>query len=363
MAAVEASPTPETRPYAVVLAGGGGTRLWPASRRLRPKQLLALGGNETLLGACLRRAWSVFGADHTLVVTASDQAAAIAEMFPNMGPANLVVEPSPRNTAAAIGLGAACVARRGGADAPIAVLPADAHVGDEARFAAALRAAVAAARAAIVTIGIPPSKPETGFGYIKVGKAIGEGLFDVARFVEKPDRPKAEEYLAAGDYLWNSGMFFFTAGRFLEEARRSLPELGAMLDEMLGSGDPEAVVQRRYNALPAISVDYAIMEKAAGIRVVPARFGWNDIGSWAAMDEMRDKDAQGNVAVGDVAVLDGGGNVVVSEQGAPFVGLVGVEDLVVVATRDAVLVVPKRRAQDVRQIVEALKTRGRAELL
>jgi mannose-1-phosphate guanylyltransferase len=350
-------------PYAVVLAGGGGTRLWPASRRSRPKQLLELGGSETLLGACLRRAWSLFGIDNTLVATASDQAAAIAEMFPAVPSANLVVEPSPRNTAAAIGLATAHVALRGGPEATIAVLPADAHVGDEVRFASALQGAVAAAREAIVTVGIRPSKPETGFGYIKVGRAIGEELFEVDRFVEKPDLRTAQEYLALGGYLWNSGMFFFTAGRYLREARQNLPELGSMLDEMLESSDHDSVVQKRYNSLPAISVDYAIIEKATGIRVVPAEFGWNDVGSWAAIDEMRSKDDGGNVTVGDVLVLGGQGNVVLSEKGAPFVGVVGVHDLVVVATCDAVLVIPKHRAQEVRQIVDALKAGGRLGLL
>lgn len=346
-----------------MLAGGGGTRLWPASRRSRPKQLLELGGSETLLGACLRRAWRVFGVERTLIVTASDQAAAIASLFPEVAPHNLVVEPSPRNTAAAIGLGTAHVALRGGPEATLAVLPADAYVADEVRFASALHVALAAAREAIVTIGIRPSKPETGFGYVKVGRAVGEGLFEVERFVEKPDAVRAQEYLASGKFLWNSGMFFFTAGRFLHEARQSLPALGSMLDEMLSSAEPDSVVERRYSSLPAISVDYAIMEKASGIRVVPAELGWNDVGSWAAIDEMRAKDEQGNVAVGDVLVLDGGGNVVVGEKGGPFVGVVGVQDLVVVATGDAVLVVPKHRAQEVRQIVEALKARGRSELL
>jgi mannose-1-phosphate guanylyltransferase len=349
--------------YALVLAGGGGTRLWPASRRARPKQLLTLGGPESLLAACLRRAWGVFGKDHTIIVTAADQVEATVRLFPDLGPQHFVVEPAARNTAAAIGLGAAQIARRATEDTPIAVLPADAHVGNEVEFANVVSCAAAAAAGGIVTIGIRPSKPETGFGYLKVGTAIGDGLFLVEKFVEKPDPVRAEQYLASGQYLWNSGMFFFTVGRFFAEARASLPELGSLLDEIRTSSDPDSVVKARYSSMPAISVDYGIMERATGIRVVPAEFDWNDLGSWAALADIRGKDESGNVVAGDVLALDARGNVVVSDEHAPFVGLVGVEDLVVVATKDAVLVTRKDRAQDVRSIVEGLKANGRSELL
>ena len=363
MSAARARISQDERPYALVLAGGGGTRLWPASRRLRPKQLLTLGGSETLLGACLRRTWGIFGADRTLIVTAADQAEATAELFPEVGSQNLVVEPAARNTAAAIGIGAAHVALRSGEDTRIAVFPADAHIGHEAEFVSAVRRAVATANDAIVTIGIRPSRPETGFGYLEVGPAVEDGLFVVERFVEKPGRVRAEQYVASGAYLWNSGMFFFTAGRFFAEARRSTPELMSVLDAALTSRDPDAVIRERYASLPAISVDYAIMERATRIHVVPAQFEWNDIGSWAALDEIRSRDESGNVAAGDVLVVDGEENVVVGEQGAPFVGLVGVQGLVVVATKDAVLVAAKEQAQDVRKMVDRLRAGGRTELL
>jgi mannose-1-phosphate guanylyltransferase len=349
--------------YALILAGGGGTRLWPASRRTRPKQLLALGGTESLLRASFRRAAATFGPQRTVVVTAADQAEAVRAELPELPAANLVAEPAARNTAAAVGLGAAAVARTAGEQAVLAVLPSDAFIGDEPAFAAALATAVAEAASAIVTIGIRPTHPETGFGYLRLGAPLRPSVFEVGAFVEKPDLPTARRYFEAGTYLWNSGMFFFTAGRILQEARRHMPELGAALDRFVAAPDFDSAVAADYPGVPATSIDYGIMEKAEGIRVVPGDFGWNDVGSWAALGSIRRPDAAGNVVSGDAIVADSSGSVVMSEPGAPLVGVVGVEDLVVVATRDAVLVVHKRDAQAVRKIVDALRARGRTDLL
>jgi mannose-1-phosphate guanylyltransferase len=349
--------------YALILAGGGGTRLWPSSRRARPKQLLALGGPRSLLRASFERAERLFGREHTLVITAADQAAAVRAELPELPAANVIAEPAARNTAAAVGLGAAAVARRAGPDAVLAVLPSDAFIGDEPAFAATVATAVAEASKTIVTIGIKPTHPETGFGYLHQGAPAGAGVYEVAAFVEKPDLPTARRYLAAGGYLWNSGMFFFTAGRMLAEARRHMPELGRALDGFVAAPDFDAAVAADYPSVPATSIDYGIMEKTQGIRLVPGDFGWNDVGSWAALATIGRADAAGNVISGQAIVEDGRGNIVVSEEGAPLVGVVGIEDLVVVATRDAVLVVRKQDAQDVKKIVEALKARGRSDLL
>ncbi len=357
--------------FAVILAGGGGTRLWPSSRRTRPKQLLTLGGPESLLAAAVRRAQAVVGLERTLVVTAADQEAQIRAAVPSLPHANVIAEPMPRNTAPAVGLGAVAAARRAGPDAVIAVLPADPFIGEEPEYERLLRAAIAEGRETIATIGITPTHPETGFGYIRLGasrasRPHGATVHDVGAFVEKPNRATAEEYVASKSYLWNSGMFFLTARRMFEEARRHLPALADVLDAALGARDEEAaaaVVRERYAQAPSISIDNGIMEKAGGLRVLPGAFGWSDVGSWAAVADIRPADAKGNVVLGGATLIDSEGSLVMADEGAPFVGVVGVTDLVVIATKDAILVVPKSLAQDVKKIVEAAKKSGRHDLL
>jgi mannose-1-phosphate guanylyltransferase len=357
--------------FALILGGGSGTRLWPQSRRARPKQLLTLGGEESLLAAAARRARAVVGLERTLVVTAADQEAAVRAALPELPAANVVAEPVARNTAAAVGLGAAVAERRAGGDAVVAVLPADPFIGDEATFERLVRLAVTEARTAIVTIGVRPTHAETGFGYLRLGARVprdggADPVHDVGGFYEKPDRPTAERYLTSGEYLWNSGMFFLTARRMRDEARRHLPALGALLDAAVAAPDAAAAtaaIAAGYAAVPSISIDHGIMEKASGLRVIPGEFGWNDVGSWAAVPALRAPDARGNVVLGGATLIDGDGSIVVADEGAPFVGVVGARDLVVVATRDAVLVIPKDRAQDVRQIVESVQRAGRTDLL
>ena len=358
--------------FAVILGGGAGTRLWPSSRRARPKQLLSLGGPESLLAAAVRRGRDIVGVENTLIVTAADQANAVRAAIPDLPRANIVAEPVPRNTAAAVGLGAVTAQRRAGPDAVIAVLPADPYIADEATFERLVRLAIAEASDTIVTIGVRPTHAETGFGYIRLGPKLPrsgpDAVHEVGGFFEKPDRATAERYVASGEYLWNSGMFFLTARRMLDETRRHLPGLGALLDAAVAAKDPVPGIAAGYAGVPSISIDVGIMEKASGLRVVPGAFGWNDVGSWAALPALRAPDARGNVVIGAASLIDGDGNIVVSDAGdtggaAPYVAVLGVSDLVVVATRDAVLVIPKDRAQDVRLLVEAAKKSGRDDLL
>jgi mannose-1-phosphate guanylyltransferase len=239
----------------------------------------------------------------------------------------------------------------------MAVLPADPFIGDEDGFRQVARRALEHAGDAIVAIGVKPTHPETGFGYIRAGVVVAaDGTRAVEAFVERPSREVAETYLASGNYYWN-------AGRMGDECRLHLPAMADAFEAFVAADDFSAVVRARYGQVPAISIDYGIMEKALGMKVVPGAFGWNDVGSWAAVHAIRKPDADGNVLVGDVTAADAKGNLVVSEPGAPLVSVVGVQDLVVVATADAVLVVPRDRAQDVRLAVEALKKAQRNSLL
>lgn len=353
------------RAFTIVMAGGSGTRFWPLSRADRPKQLLALaGGDESLLAATVRRASAVTAPEDVLVVTSERLAEATRAELPALPARNVLAEPQGRNTAPCIGWAASRIARLD-PDAVCAVLPADHHIADEGAFAETLRCALKAAEGGgIVTVGIRPSRPETGYGYIEMGEPLAEGVHRARRFVEKPNRQRAEQFLAAGSFLWNSGMFFFRASVMLDAIRAHLPGLGAALDRWMAASEPdeEALVRSDYPSLPSVSIDHGVMEKVADVQVVQADLGWSDLGSFASAWELSDRDGDENVLPDGAVAIDASGCFVRAPDGKR-VALIGVRDLVVVDTPDALLVVPRERAQDVKRVVAELAERGDDDVL
>ncbi len=357
--------------HAVVMAGGSGTRFWPLSRRRRPKQFLPLAGGAPLLAATVARLPPLATAATTYVVCGPAHAPAVRRMLPELPAGNVIVEPCARNTAPCVGLAALHVARRDPRGV-MAMLPADHHVARPAAFRAAVAAAARLAReGAIATLGVRPDRPETGYGYLQLGEALPGRAggkprgHRVARFVEKPDHATAARYLAGGGYLWNSGIFVFRADVILDEIGRALPELALRLHRIAAAlGTPRAVrvLRREFPACPSISVDYGVMERSDRIAVVPAEFGWSDVGSFAALPEVRPVDRHGNVLEGEALVVDGRGDVVLARPGRPL-AVVGLDDVIAVDAGDAILVCRRDRAQDVRKVVEELRRRGRDELL
>lgn len=344
--------------YAIIMAGGSGTRFWPLSRTSRPKQLLPLTGtDETLLQASVRRLQPIIPSERTFVVTSVRLADAVAEQLPSIPKHQILAEPVGRNTAPCIGWGASHIQRLD-ADAVIAVCPADQHVAHEASYVSCVRRALqAAADGHLVTIGIPPTQPETGYGYIECGKELEPALFSVSRFVEKPDRATAEHYLASGKFLWNSGMFFFKAEVIGSAIRTHLPALSNALDayaKAAQQGNEAEVVARTYETLPNISIDHGIMEHMDTLAVIPGSFGWSDVGSFAAAWELAKKDALNNATQAQSVLIDTRGCYVKASP-AKIVALVGLSDLIIVDTPDALLIMPRDRAQEVRKVVDQLQ--------
>jgi mannose-1-phosphate guanylyltransferase len=353
--------------YAVVLAGGGGTRFWPKSRKTRPKQLLDIIGEGPLISQTLKRLEGLFSREKILVLTQENQVEELKEHI-DLPEENILAEPQAKNTAAAIGLAALELKRRAGEEAVFAVLPSDHYIADlDAFLKALLLAKEVALQGYLVTIGIRPRYPETGYGYIGLGKRLDEIGYQevhlVERFVEKPDLPTATRFVEQGNHLWNSGTFVWKVQAFMEAIRRHLPALYEGLEEIARSGYHSEVIRRIYNEFPDVSIDYGLMEKAdpGEVAVVIGEYGWSDVGSWSALGELLEKDEQGNVMRGEVVGLDCSNSILYGDGG--LIGAIGLEEMIVVFSGGAVLVCPKERAQDVRSLVERLKELGEEEHL
>lgn len=357
--------------YIVILAGGSGTRFWPLSRKRTPKQLISVFGGRSMLQRTVERVIPL-NPKRILVVTNALQAAETArqlEPYTSI-PIDIIAEPLARNTAPAIGLAASIIARYD-PDGVMAVLPADHYIVHEERFREVLREASAVAQEGfLATLGITPTRPETGYGYIEAGEARGTaGHRPVRRFVEKPSLDRAMEFMAAGNFYWNSGMFVWQACVILDQIGEHMPQLSQSLARLEFSpdiwelSDLKPGIEAVYKDVPAESIDYGVMEKSGDVVTIPAEFGWSDVGSWNALPELMEGDAAGNVHINSAASvnLDAEGCLVYG--GGRLSALVGVRDLIIVNTGDALMVCHKERSQDVKKVVEEIERRGLSEYL
>lgn len=352
--------------YGVIMAGGGGTRFWPLSRRRKPKQLLNLSGNDLMINETIERIHRFIDYENILIVTNIEQ---VSDMMNAVGEKikqeNILVEPTARNTSACIGYAAEVIEKRFGGGI-MCVFPSDHHIENAEEFVRIVNLGIQEVikRDCIMTIGIQPVFPATGYGYIKFTDEEGISKA-VEQFVEKPDRERAEQYLVEGKYLWNSGMFIWKTVTILREIKNHIPEVFACIEQIgrsVGKTEEKDVIEQVYPVIPKISIDYGVMERSEIVRVIGGDFGWNDVGSWDMLEVLHGKDAQGNVSTGVHYGIDTK-NSVIYGAGKKVVTTIGVEDIVVVDTEDALLVCKKDRVQDVKKMVDLLIESNHSELL
>ncbi len=356
--------------YVVIMAGGSGERFWPMSRMRRPKQLLSLTRPDmSMIEEAIARIEPLVPSERILIITSEVLRDPIRAALPNLPPDNVIAEPAKRNTAPCLALACSAIEAREQGPALMAVLTADHFIGDAEAFRAdvARALAFAAEEDALLTLGIPPTRPETGYGYIHVHGTPTRGtVMKVDEFKEKPNYETALEYVVSGKYLWNSGMFFWRTSTLRTAMHTALPEVGVHIETMtqcLRANDANGLATV-FVSMPDISIDFGVMERAPNVYVVPATFPWDDVGSWDALERMHERDANENVTDGDVVCVDTSGSVLVNAIGnGHTVTSVGIDDVVVVVTPDATMVCAKSRAQDVKKIVQELRSRGRDELL
>ena len=353
--------------YAVIIAGGRGTRFWPLSRRENPKQLLTLFGGRSLLEQTVARILPVISLDRIYIFTSELILKRVCQLLPRIPSGQIIGEPASRNTAPTLGVAAEEIARRD-PEGLMVVLPSDHLIAKPAVFRRVLGTAcrVASMPGRSVVLGLKPTRPDTGFGYVRLGrregKIGGHEVFQVESFTEKPRLAVARRYVASGRYLWNGGMFVWRASTLIENLERFQPEMASQVMQIAGAGGIRSRAFRRlYHKFQKISIDFALMEKIANIYAVPADIGWNDVGSWAVVYELSRKDSEKNVRPRASLSLESNGNMVVSPK--RFVVTVGVRDLIVVETDDALLVCSRERSQDVGKAVQELERLGRRDLL
>lgn len=343
--------------YAVIMAGGKGERFWPESRISHPKQFLKLTGKETMIQATVRRINRLINIKNIYIVTNAMYKGIVKKQLPALSEENIIVEPVARNTAASIGLACAYINSKD-KDASMVVLPSDHLIKNEQGFINILDRGFNKAEKGdnLVTLGIRPNYPETGYGYIKHGSLEKDLTCKVECFVEKPDIEKAREYVESGNYLWNSGMFIWKVQSIMDSFKQFMPELYnsiLRIENSIGKSRQDYIIKEEFMKLKNISIDYGIMEKSKNIYVVPCDFGWDDVGSWTSLERLNPSDESGNIVDGKVVSLDTKGCIVKSNK--KLVATIGIEDLVVVDTEDAILICRKDRAQDIKKLIDQIK--------
>ena len=341
--------------YAMVMAGGRGERFWPLGRRLRPKQLLKLTGEKTMLEDTVLRLFPLFAPERILVVTSKAYIDEARKLLP-IPPENVIGEPAGRDTAPCVALALGELKRRKAPDdAVMTVLPADHLITPAAAFQNQLRAAMefAQKRDVLMTLGVKPTYPATGYGYICCGKELEPGFHAVERFVEKPPRPEAERYLASGNYLWNSGIFVWKLSTLAAAFDEFVPKLAKFARELAGAAYPEKFLAEAFPQLGRAPIDRSVMEKARNTAVSPVRFEWDDLGSWSSLCARLERDADGNRGRGRRIVLDGGGNLIISDS-EHLVGAIGVKNMAIIHTPDATLVCPLECDQRIKELLGRL---------
>lgn len=347
--------------YVVVMAGGVGTRFWPKSRKSNPKQFLSLFGETTMIQQTVERLSGFIEPETVVVVTNQDYVDLVKVQLPGVKPSHIIGEPIARNTAPCIASAAALLYKKD-PESVMIVLPADHRIGNPKAFKQILHVAIETARTkgSLVTLGIKPHRPETGYGYIQRSAEPDIDDFDlpvfkVQQFTEKPNAERAVQFLESGDYLWNSGIFIWKTKAILEAFKRQIPEIHKEAEVLESSDFSKQDFEKFYRACPSVSIDYGIMENAEKVHVVPGDFGWNDVGSWKAVHELSEKDGDENTSVNTEALFVNSSGNYVSTKGKKLVAFAGVENIALVETDDAILVVNLDQAQDVKEVVEELK--------